>query len=254
MANHREGFRAIGGSGPLGSGLSGGGPSESGPSPGDRAPGDAVPGWHSAPPGKQGGDDSVAAIVLAGGQARRLGGADKPGISVGGRTLVSLVVDAAAQAGAGRIVIVGPSRPGLKAPGATIEFTLEHPPGGGPVPALRAGLRLVTESWLLLLAADAPFLRARHLRALLLAARPSGRAVLADDLGRPQWLCGCWRTADLRRAMTGYPGGSLRGALVPMRPVLVEIAVPPTEPPPWLDLDTPHDVATAQAWSDTLPD
>jgi molybdopterin-guanine dinucleotide biosynthesis protein A len=201
-------------------------------------------------PGGEREDQSIAAVVLAGGQARRLGGADKPGISIGGRTLVSLVVDAAAQAGAGRIVVVGPSRPGLATPGATIEFTRERPPGGGPVPALRAGLRLVTESWLLLLAADVPFLRARHLRALLLAARPSGRAVLADDHGRPQWLCGCWRAADLRLAMTGYLGGSLRGALEPLRPVLVGIEVTATEPPPWLDCDSPPDIAAARAWSD----
>ncbi|MGH3376563.1 MAG: NTP transferase domain-containing protein, partial [Actinoallomurus sp.] len=49
------------------------------------------------------------AVVLAGGGARRLNGADKPGLRVGGRSLVAWV--AAAVADAERLVLVGPRRP-----------------------------------------------------------------------------------------------------------------------------------------------
>ncbi|MFB9837988.1 molybdenum cofactor guanylyltransferase, partial [Actinoallomurus acaciae] len=69
------------------------------------------------------------AVLLAGGEARRLSGADKPGVVVGGRTLVAWV--GAAVASAERIVLVGPPRPEL--PGAIV--VREDPPGGGPVPA-----------------------------------------------------------------------------------------------------------------------
>ncbi len=103
----------------------------------------------------------VAAVVLAGGGASRLGGADKPGIKVGGRTLLAAVAAAAAGAGARYLVVVGPARPDLDGlaetlPGApTIVFTAERPSGAGPVPALRAGLSLVAEDWLLQVAVAA---------------------------------------------------------------------------------------------------
>ncbi|MEL3949629.1 NTP transferase domain-containing protein, partial [Streptomyces sp. LNU-CPARS28] len=44
------------------------------------------------------------AVVLAGGRAARLGGADKPGVRVGGRALLDRVL--AACAGAGTTVVV----------------------------------------------------------------------------------------------------------------------------------------------------
>ncbi|MDP9398746.1 MAG: NTP transferase domain-containing protein, partial [Actinomycetota bacterium] len=53
------------------------------------------------------------AVVLAGGRARRLGGVDKPGLEVAGRSLLDRVL--AACAGAGRTVIAGPQRPTARA-------------------------------------------------------------------------------------------------------------------------------------------
>ena len=159
------------------------------------------------------------ACVLAGGRASRLGGQDKPGLRVSGRPLIESV--AAAVADAGRLIIVGPDRPGL--PNAI--FRREDPPGGGPVPALRAGLTEVGAPWVALLAADLPFLTAEHVSALLDAAggrhdgdmtgRPTGGgnvvdgeaveggaragAVLVDDGGREQWLAG----VGVRRSSCG---------------------------------------------------
>src|SRR5215472_1428613 len=191
----------------------------------------------------------LAALVLAGGRARRLGGVDKPAIEVGGRTLLGAVTTAAAGAGACHLVLVGPAGPELATalPGDPhVEFTTERPPGAGPVPALRAGLALITAPWLLLLAADLPFLRDSHLRELVAAAEQShAGALLVDDAGRPQWLLSCWRTDCLRTALTGYEGSSLGGLLGPLR--ASEVAVPAGNAPPWLDCDTPEDVAAAGA-------
>ena len=53
----------------------------------------------------------LAAVVLAGGRAARLGGADKPALVVGGQPLLATAIAAAASAGASQIVIVGPPRP-----------------------------------------------------------------------------------------------------------------------------------------------
>lgn len=203
-----------------------------------------------------------AAIVLAGGQASRLGGADKPGLRIAGRSLAAAVAVAAYGAGAARIVYVGPPRPELLAelagPGVAgaVEFTSEDPPGGGPIPALRAGLAKVGEPWVLLLAADLPFLTSGPLGELLAAATTPvpggaapGGAVLADDQGRPQWLSSCWRTADLRAALAGYEGASLRGLLGAMAHILVTATVEPGQPPYWLDCDTTAEVEAALRWT-----
>jgi molybdopterin-guanine dinucleotide biosynthesis protein A len=188
----------------------------------------------------------TAAVMLAGGRAGRLGGADKPGIEVGGRSMLASVAAAAAGAGARHLVVVGPARPaGMLPAGMAIDFTTERPPGAGPVPALRAGLLLVTEPWLLLLAADLPFLRDSHLRELVAAAGQAGAAALVDDDGRAQWLVSCWRADDLRTALTAYRGNSLGGLLGPLCPA--EVTVPAGQAAPWLDCDTPEDLAAARA-------
>jgi molybdopterin-guanine dinucleotide biosynthesis protein A len=188
-----------------------------------------------------------AVIVLAGGAARRLGGADKPGLIVAGRTIIESVVAESIAAGARRVIVAGPPREGL----AGVTFVADE--RRGPVPALRLGLAGLAEPWVAVLAADLPFLRAAHLRRLLRAAAGGNGAVLADDAGQPQWLAGCWRTGTLRDALAGYGGDSLRGLLRPLAPALVRLPVTAGEPPPWLDCDTPEDLARALALSDRSP-
>ena len=184
-------------------------------------------------------------IVLAGGRGTRLGGRDKPGLVVAGRTLIGAVVAAGTAAGARQVIVVGPERAGLDG----VSFVTEEPPGGGPVPALRRGLAETTAPWVAVLAADLPFLRPDDLGALRRAADGNHGAVLADDAGRPQWLAGCWRTETLRRAAAGYDGTSLGRLLGPLGPVLVRRAPDPGEPPPWLDCDTPEDLDQARGWA-----
>jgi molybdopterin-guanine dinucleotide biosynthesis protein A len=202
------------------------------------------------------------AVILAGGGAERLGGADKPGLVVGTVTMAAAVTHAAAAAGAWRVILVGPARAGLAGDGGEppggLAVVREDPPGAGPVPALRAGLAEVRAPLVALLAADLPFLRAKHLRELLasMAAGADGScggAVLVDDRGRPQWLTSCWPADRLGAALKDYPGRSLRGLLGPLQPGLVSLPVPPDEPPPWLDCDTPADLAAARVWSGRRP-
>jgi molybdenum cofactor guanylyltransferase len=192
----------------------------------------------------------VDAIILAGGRAARMGGADKPALRVGERSLVGSVVAAVCAAGARRVILVGPDRPELTLTAAELRVVREEPPGAGPVPALRKGLADATASWAFLLAADLPFLRAEDLGSLLASARSGDTgAILADEGGQPQWLAGCWRVPALRAAAGGYRGASLRGLLGPLEPVRLHPAPDLSGPPPWLDCDTPEDVRMARAWS-----
>lgn len=147
-------------------------------------------------------------IVPAGGGARRLGGADKPGLTVGETTLLDRVL--AACAGARTTVVVGPGRPTAR---TGVRWTREQPPGGGPVAAVAAGLDLVTAPTVLLLAADLPFLDRRTVDRLVTALAEAGpavdAAVLVDAGGRDQPLAAAYRTAPLRTALAalGDPAG-----------------------------------------------
>ncbi|GII32141.1 hypothetical protein Pmi06nite_55830 [Planotetraspora mira] len=202
-------------------------------------------------PGIRGGVTPYDAVILAGGRAERLGGLDKPGALVGGRPLIERVASAVAEAT--RLIVVGPPRDlanePLRTAGAV--FTSEDPPGGGPVPALRAGLAQVHAPWLALLAADLPFLAAHHIAALLRAARAgettaAAGAVLVDDDGREQWLTGVWRTEALADALDGYRGRSLYRLLGPLEPVRVELPAPGDGRAPWFDCDTMDDLGAAR--------
>lgn len=137
------------------------------------------------------------AVVLAGGAARRLGGADKPGVRVGGRALLDRVL--AACAGAATTVVVAGPRPTAR----PVLWAREEPPGAGPVAALDAGLRRTTAPYVVVLSADLPFLEAGTVRRLLAALRASGAegAVLTDPEGRDQPLVAAYRSAALRREL-----------------------------------------------------
>ncbi|MEV7228474.1 NTP transferase domain-containing protein [Polymorphospora sp. NPDC051019] len=82
--------------------------------------------------------DQYAAVLLAGGAARRMAGVDKPAVPVGGRPMRDRVL--AAVADAHPRIVVGPPD-GLPADVLTAR---EDPPGSGPVAALAAGLARLT--------------------------------------------------------------------------------------------------------------
>lgn len=191
-----------------------------------------------------GGPAGFAAVVLAGGAGRRLGGVDKPAQRVGGRALLERVLDAVAEAE--QRVVVGP----VRTTGRAVSWTREEPAGAGPVAALAAGLAAVQAPVVIVLAADLPFLSTAAVGQLLHPVRLPGTApgtVLLDDSGAPQWLVSCWR-ADLLRSAVAGGSGSLKSVMAPLRPVPVRVAG--LTPPPWYDCDTPADLARAAEWTE----
>ncbi|MBP1786303.1 molybdopterin-guanine dinucleotide biosynthesis protein A [Micromonospora sp. HB375] len=223
-----------------------------------------------------------AAVVLAGGAARRMGGVDKPARPVGGRPMLHRVL--AAVADADQRIVVGPSGP---VPDG-VRTTREEPPGGGPVAAIAAGLALLDPgtTTVALLAADLPLLTAaavtelrraldtpaaerEHDRAAEREREPAAErastlpprgptvalACYVDGDGRRQQLCAVWRLPALRAALdrlAATRGGTLDGA--PVRGLLTGVAVREVSwsgsgPPPWFDCDTDEDVRRAEEWS-----
>ncbi|MGC0415401.1 NTP transferase domain-containing protein [Embleya sp. AB8] len=181
-------------------------------------------------------------VVLAGGAARRLAGADKPGLLVAGVSLLDRVL--AAAAGAERIVVVGPRRPTAR----EVVWVREDPPGGGPVAALAAALPSVRAANVVLLAADLPFVPAALIDRLVAALEPGAAGAVAVDAdGRDQFLLAAYRTAALRAevaALARPAGVALRRVVAPLAPRRI-----PAGPDAGFDCDTWADVREARARS-----
>ncbi|MFV2121415.1 NTP transferase domain-containing protein, partial [Streptomyces sp. Act-28] len=185
------------------------------------------------------------AVVLAGGAAWRLGGADKPGLSVGGRTLLDRVLHACHDAG--RAVVVGGRRPTSR----PVFWAREEPPGGGPVAALAAGVRHVDADTVVVLGGDLPFLDRTAVRHLVdaLAASTSDAVLSVDADGRDQPLVAAYRTEPLRReiALLATEHGPLSGLPLRLLTQELDLARVPAQPLASFDCDTWEDLAAARA-------
>ncbi|MET7476390.1 NTP transferase domain-containing protein [Streptomyces sp. NPDC005648] len=196
------------------------------------------------PAGTFGSDPAYDAVVLAGGAARRLGGADKPGVRIGGRALLDRVL--AACADARTTVVVADERPTARA----VLWAREDPPGGGPLAALDAGLRRTEAEGVVVLSADLPFLEAATVRNLRETLRTSGAdgVLLTDADGRDQPLVAAYRRDAVRRGLAALTveHGTLTG--LPLRRLTAALhltRVP--DPVASFDCDTWDDIATARA-------
>ena len=177
-------------------------------------------------------------MVLTGGGAARLGGADKASIELGGRTLLEHVLSALGEVP--EVVVVGPEVPTSR----PVTFTREDPPGGGPAAGLLAGIRRFarTPAWVVVLAVDMPLVSADTVRRLVEAAQEDG-AALVDATGRVQHLCAAYSLAALEGAgrhlddRTGH-GLSMRRLVGSLRLASVVAHGPETQ-----DLDTWEDLA-----------
>lgn len=134
-------------------------------------------------------------MILAGGSAVRLQGADKASMEVGDATLLEHVLDALSDTP--DVVVVGDevltSRP--------VTFVREEPPAGGPAAGLLAGLGAFPRAprLVVVLAVDMPMVTTATVRRLLTAADRDG-ALLVDEGGRRQYLCAAYRSAALLAA------------------------------------------------------
>lgn len=183
------------------------------------------------------------AVLLAGGAGRRLGGARKPTLQVGGRRLVDVAVSAAT--GATRVVLVGPDPGGL--PSVTV--VREHPPGTGPVAGIAAGLAQTAAPYVLVLATDLPFLTIAAVGALRRAIGGADVALLVDGNGADQHLVAFWRRAALVAAIgerAGAAGRSVRSLLAGAD--VVRVPADTAGPPAWYDCDTQEELDEARRW------
>jgi molybdopterin-guanine dinucleotide biosynthesis protein A len=162
-----------------------------------------------------------AALVLAGGQARRMGGVDKALLEVVGVTMLDRVLAAAAPS-CDPLVVVGPTR---QTSVERVRFTLEPEPGGGPVPAVAAGLAAVPDSdVVVVLAVDLPLLEPAHVATLLSRLETAdGVAAAADHRGNPNPLLAAYRADVLRDAIDALGAGMPASSMLPPATAVVDL-------------------------------
>lgn len=185
----------------------------------------------------------LAGVILAGGAGRRMGGVDKAALPVGGVALLDRVL-AAARPVCDRLVVVGPARPTEM---ADVEFVTEDGPGGGPVPAVLAGVGAAGPDCdvVVVMAVDLPLLTGDHLRRLVAALEDAGaeaEAAAAADTDGPNPLLAAYRVPQLmsRADRSNLAAGAPARRLLPDSPALVDLG------PATLNVNRPEDLAAAE--------
>lgn len=148
---------------------------------------------------------TVAAVILAGGAASRLGGTDKTRLPIAGASVLERVLRAAP---VGRRIVVGPSGAdgGDLAARHGARFVLEDPPRSGPLAALARGVAEISEGpdeeTVLVLGGDMPLLRPETLRVLAARSAETGRVVALESKdGHVQFLGAAWPLGRIRAAL-----------------------------------------------------
>jgi molybdopterin-guanine dinucleotide biosynthesis protein A len=107
---------------------------------------------------------SLSAVILAGGQSRRMG-RDKAWIEQAGQPLIALAVGKARQLGLTDVFISG--RPDVEYSALGCPILLDLAPGFGPLGGIERGLHECSSALLLVLAVDLPHMTVEFLRKLV---------------------------------------------------------------------------------------
>ena len=202
----------------------------------------------------------VVGLILAGGAARRMGGADKALLPLAGRPLVAHVAARLAPQLAGFALSANgmPERFAALLPGVPVLADPAEARGLGPLAGVLAGLDWAEAEGaqaLVTVAVDTPFLP-RDLVARLTAVAPPGGAACASSGGRLHYTCALrpvpGAAAALRAALaTGMRRlrFGLEDALeVPFDARATSHRGIETRIDPFGNLNTPEDLATAEVW------
>ena len=189
----------------------------------------------------------IAALVLAGGEGRRMGGGKQARL-LGSRCLLDYAIASATRHGGP--VAIGVRDPAQAPPGR--EFVIDSERAVGPLAGLVAGLAWAERSgalFLLTVPCDAPFLPGDLAERLLDRLRQTGAMVaLPMSAGRLHPSCGLWRIDALMHTAAYIATGrtSLHGFTE-----LVGLAVEDWGAPerdPFFNVNTLEDLAIAKGW------
>ncbi|MEO1090771.1 MAG: molybdenum cofactor guanylyltransferase MobA [Pseudomonadota bacterium] len=197
------------------------------------------------------------AVVLAGGRARRMGGADKALLPCGDRPLIARVIERVAPQC--QAVVVNANGDPARFESLGLPVVADAVPGQpGPLAGILAGMERAAANrppflWLLSVPCDAPFLPTDLVARLhATAARSTTPVVRAVSGGQPQHVVALW-LVDLRPALRTALGAGVRsvGAWAEARGVADVIFDPavPGAPDPFLNVNTAAELEAATRMS-----
>ncbi|MCB9960453.1 MAG: NTP transferase domain-containing protein [Rhodospirillaceae bacterium] len=192
----------------------------------------------------------VAALVLAAGQSRRMGAANKLLAEVDGRPLAAHAMQAARDSGARPVVVVtGHEADRVADLAAAMGLAAVHNPdhAGGLSTSLRAGLAALPREVdaVLVCLGDMPGVTAAHLKRLIAAYAPEeGRAIVVPTVVGKRGNPVLWDRRFFPE-MAGLAGDvGARHLIGQYEDLVVEVAF--TDAAPTVDIDTPDELAAAR--------
>jgi molybdopterin-guanine dinucleotide biosynthesis protein A len=188
----------------------------------------------------------LEAAILAGGDASRLGGADKRALLVGGAPVLDRQL-AALRALASRIVVIGRSSDRVQAQG--LEVVPDETPGCGPLGGIYTALVHARAGRVLALACDLPFVTSAFL-GYLADVDPGADVTVPRDSRGWHPLCAVWRAAVAPHLREQLDAGAraVHAVLGSLRVHVVEgEALARFDPDGWLlhNINTPDDYRRA---------
>lgn len=195
------------------------------------------------------GAGSVSAAILAGGRARRLGGADKAALIVGRARIIDRQLAAlSAVADDIRIVANDPSRYS----GLQIPVIADAIAGAGPLGGMYSALLDATHDRMLILACDLPFVTGALLARLVAESAPDVDAVVPRSARGVEPLCALYTKRCAAAALARIERGDLKiaGLLADLRvrELGPEALAPYDDGSLFENVNTPHDHARAKGW------
>ncbi len=192
----------------------------------------------------------IFGLILAGGEGRRMGGADKALLRLGERPLLTHVADRF-EPQVERLALSANGDPTRFAAFGFPVLTDEQGLRLGPMAGLLAGLDWLAATGgthLATVSVDTPFLPCDLVPKLLLAGDATGGLAIAESQGRAHPTCGLWPIglrAPLRAALSagerriGHWAATLGAA---------HAVFAGTDPDPFFNLNQPEDLTRAETW------
>jgi molybdopterin-guanine dinucleotide biosynthesis protein A len=187
------------------------------------------------------------AAILAGGQARRLGGADKCTLTVGGRTILDRQL-ALLRGLTPHVLLVGTHR---QAPAHNVSVVPDGIPAAGALGGVYSALLAAPADPVLVVACDMPFVTEALVRRLVTTAGGEADVVVPRDARGRHPLCATWarRVAPHLRRRIEAGRLSVRDALDDLRVHEIgagELAALDPDGQLLLNVNTPDDYARAR--------